>query len=343
MGGMQWIDQTFASVPPGLSKPALAEAMLATRSLGLARQDIAVQAWAKAPFAAALPPGVRAVVAPAEEELCLAQRLGFAALRVDCALAGSIGALGRAAEAVRLARRLKLATTLFVLDAASLSVREKTAVGEFCGANPDVGLAAGDWHGVLLPLRVPAFVAEVARLSAGPVSWVFSNRYDVATANARAAWQSGARELAVAVGGGDFAAWEELVLLAQREVAVELPPKLAARCRALLALLGRPVDRRKAVLGCDIFAHESGLHVDGVAKAPALYEAFAPETVGAARKIVVGKHSGMAAVQSKLRGLGLERSLASAPLVTAIRRAAVVKRRALTDEELRTLVAEVRA
>ncbi len=344
MGERLWIDQTFATLPDGISRPALAAAVLSAAKLGLGRQDISVKAWSEGAFAAALPSSARGVVALEPCEIHLAFALGFTALRLDCCWGAGEAVWGQARAAAETALALGLETTLLVSDASALSGRQREALYAFCRCHPSVKLAVGDRDGLLFPLRVPAFVAEMATLSPGGVSFFFDNCYDVATANAWAAYGAGVRSLAVSVGGGAFPAWEELLLLLHRQgVPDVLPDKLAGRCRTLLAGLGRPVRKQKAVIGCRIFAHESGLHVDGIAKEPAIYEAFSPELVGAARKIVVGKHSGRAAVRVKLSALGLHDAPVSEPLMAAIRSAAVTKCRALTDEELQGLIKEVGA
>ncbi len=78
-----------------------------------------------------------------------------------------------------------------------------------------------------------------------------------------------------------------------------------ARMRELLdAITGEPLPGSKAVIGKEIFQVESGIHVDGIAKDPRSYEAFPPELVGSARKIVLGSQSGRQAVALRLRELG---------------------------------------
>jgi homocitrate synthase NifV len=62
----------------------------------------------------------------------------------------------------------------------------------------------------------------------------------------------------------------------------------------------------KAIVGANAFRHEAGIHADGVMKDPETYEPFAPETVGAARAIVLGKHSGRAGVVHVFREMGVE-------------------------------------
>lgn len=94
----------------------------------------------------------------------------------------------------------------------------------------------------------------------------------------------------------------------------------------------------KAVSGTDIFAFESGIHADGIFKNPANYEPFAPESVGNRRKLVIGKHSGSAALRAKLRELGFSPDEALlrrlGPLVRAC---SMRQKRGLRDDELRRI------
>ena len=92
------------------------------------------------------------------------------------------------------------------------------------------------------------------------------------------------------------------------------------------------------MVGGNAFAHEAGIHVDGVLEDPSLYEPFAPETVGAQRKVVVGKHSGRAAVRHllALRGHPIDDERARA-LLPRVRELSTTLRRGLTEEELERL------
>jgi homocitrate synthase NifV len=88
-------------------------------------------------------------------------------------------------------------------------------------------------------------------------------------------------------------------------------------------------------VGTNVFAHESGIHADGVIKNPLNYEAFAPEDVGLERQIVVGKHSGSRTIYRKFQEFGLELSQPECEGVLAlVRQRAVELKRALFDKEL---------
>ncbi|MEE1117741.1 MAG: homocitrate synthase family protein [Methanosphaera sp.] len=67
-----------------------------------------------------------------------------------------------------------------------------------------------------------------------------------------------------------------------------------------------PVPDSKAIVGNNVFRHESGIHVDAIVKDPFSYEPFLPEMIGTKRQIVLGKHSGKAAIEEKLDSLKIK-------------------------------------
>jgi len=88
-------------------------------------------------------------------------------------------------------------------------------------------------------------------------------------------------------------------------------------------------------VGTNIFAHESGIHADGVIKNPLTYEVFTPDEVGLTRQLVVGKHSGSRTIQHKFKEFGIDLSDKEAGAVlAAARQMAVDMKRALFDKEL---------
>jgi len=98
---------------------------------------------------------------------------------------------------------------------------------------------------------------------------------------------------------------------------------------------GRDLGLNNPIVGLNIFAHESGIHGDGVLKNPLTYEAFRPEEVGLERQIVIGKHSGSAAIKSKFMEYGVELSDEDAQEILArCRQMAIDKKRSLFDKEM---------
>ena len=143
------------------------------------------------------------------------------------------------------------------------------------------------------------------------------NDLGMATANALAAVEGGARQIECTINGlGERAgntALEEVVMALR--VRGDIMPfatgvdatKLMAISRRVAAVSGFPVQFNKAIVGKNAFAHESGIHQDGMLKNAETFEIMRPEDVGLTEtSLVMGKHSGRAALRSKLRELGYE-------------------------------------
>jgi len=92
--------------------------------------------------------------------------------------------------------------------------------------------------------------------------------------------------------------------------------KILSLSKLVEAASGQRIPLNYPVVGGNVFTHKSGIHVDGVLKNPKLYEAIDPETIGAVRKIALGKHSGKAAIKHKLDQMNL---IASAEKIEALR------------------------
>lgn len=106
-------------------------------------------------------------------------------------------------------------------------------------------------------------------------------------------------------------------------------------------LTGKKIPTHKAVIGGEIFAVESGIHVDGILKNPELYEPFTPEAVGMKRKIVVGSHSGHVSIREKLKEYKIYCSEGMIDgLLTYVQTEGRRLKRHLTDEEFLTALGE---
>ncbi|EPX86694.1 2-isopropylmalate synthase [Rubellimicrobium thermophilum DSM 16684] len=143
------------------------------------------------------------------------------------------------------------------------------------------------------------------------------NDLGMATANALAAVEAGARQIECTINGlGERAgntALEEVVMA--MKVRHDILPfetgidttKIMNISRRVATVSGFPVQFNKAIVGKNAFAHESGIHQDGMLKNAATFEIMRPEDVGlSATNLVMGKHSGRAALRAKLRQLGFE-------------------------------------
>ncbi|PZN06390.1 MAG: 2-isopropylmalate synthase, partial [Bacillota bacterium] len=137
----------------------------------------------------------------------------------------------------------------------------------------------------------------------------------MAVANALAAVRAGARQVECTINGiGERAgncSLEEVVMALQVRgdvfgvrTGVDTT-KLGPTSEAVARATGVPVPPNKAVVGANAFAHESGIHQDGVIKNPLTYEIMQPEAVGAGgSQLVLGKHSGRHAVRLELERMG---------------------------------------
>lgn len=137
----------------------------------------------------------------------------------------------------------------------------------------------------------------------------------MAVANSIAAVQAGARQVECTINGigerAGNAALEEVVMTLQvRRDRLSFctgihTKELHATSRLLSEIVSVPVPPNKAIVGDNAFAHEAGIHQDGVLKNPLTYEILRPETVGApGTRFVLGKHSGTRGVDARCRALG---------------------------------------
>jgi 2-isopropylmalate synthase len=139
----------------------------------------------------------------------------------------------------------------------------------------------------------------------------------LAVANSLAGIRAGARQIECTINGlgerAGNAALEEVVMAIRTRHDL-LPFKtgiktemLSRASKLVSAVTNFPVQYNKAVVGRNAFAHESGIHQDGVMKNTETYEIMTPESVGVGKSsLVMGKHSGRAAFRSKLKELGYD-------------------------------------
>ena len=98
---------------------------------------------------------------------------------------------------------------------------------------------------------------------------------------------------------------------------------------------GRILPSWKAIVGSNMFAHESGIHADGAIKNPKNYEAYDPRIIGHERQIVIGKHSGKAGIVNKFKEYSIELDDISAQAILEMVRSTSVRlKRSLFDKEL---------
>jgi len=168
------------------------------------------------------------------------------------------------------------------------------------------------------------------------------NDLGMATANAIAGIRAGARFVNTTVNGlgerAGNAALEEVVMGLKHACGIDIGIN-THRFRELSLVVAKASRRDlpawKPVVGKRVFAHESGLHADGVLKDPCNYEGFDPAEVGLSRQIVVGKHSGCSGMIERYSKLGIMLSRTDANLLLpVIRQEALRRKRDLKDREL---------
>ena len=224
----------------------------------------------------------------------------------------------------------------------------------------DAAIAAGartlnvpDTVGYATPAEIRALFEYLRANVKGADGVVFSahchNDLGLAVANSLAAIEGGARQVECTINGigerAGNAALEELVM------AMKVRPgyfnadtgidstRLLDTSRLLSRITGIQVQRNKAIVGLNAFAHESGIHQHGMLKNRNTYEIMRPQDVGwEDSQLVLGRHSGRAAVANRLRALGYVLEDAQLDQVIAEAKALTHTQHVITDSDLQRLV-----
>lgn len=164
-----------------------------------------------------------------------------------------------------------------------------------------------DTVGVLDPLTTYDTIKKLQERLSMDIEIHAHNDFGMATANTVAAIMGGATHAGVTVTGlgerAGNAALEEVAMALKHALKMDhgLRQEMFKELSEYVSKAsGRFLPSWKPVVGDNIFAHESGIHVDGALKHPETYEVFNPAEVGLERKIFIGKHSGTAALVSVL-------------------------------------------
>ena len=214
---------------------------------------------------------------------------------------------------------------------------------------PDtVGYSTPDEFGQL----IERIVGSTPRDGSVIVSVHCHNDLGMATANTLAGLRAGARQAEVTVNGigeraGNTALEEVVMALRTRQDRYGLmtgidTTRIARVSRMISNYTGIPVQPNKAIVGANAFAHESGIHQDGVLKHQETYEIMRPETVGLIDStLVLGKHSGRHAFAEHIGKLGYE--MGSLQLEEAFRRFKDLagKKREVGDADVEALIADL--
>ncbi|TYT25872.1 2-isopropylmalate synthase [Luteimonas viscosa] len=231
---------------------------------------------------------------------------------------------------------------------------------EFLHEAVAVAIAAGattinvpDTLGYTTPEEIRGLFERMIANIPGARDVIFSahchNDLGLAVANSLAAMEGGARQIECTINGigerAGNAALEELVMaLKVRNAFYNIDSRVDTRrlvptSQLLQRLIGMPVQRNKAIVGQNAFAHESGIHQHGMLRNRSTYEIMNPSDVGwPDTKMVLGRHSGRAAVGHRLRALGYTMEDEQLDQVFVQFKALCEQQRVVEDDDLERLI-----
>ena len=262
---------------------------------------------------------------------------------------------GQARAAVAHARSLCDDVEFSPMDATRADVEFTAEVVRIAIEEGATTINVPDTVGYAMPQEYAAFLARLYELVPGLRDVVLSvhchDDLGLAVANSFAGVLAGARQVECAVNGigeraGNASLEEMVMLLHTRREDIGLSTRvvtteLARTSRLVSRLTGYPVQPNKAIVGRNAFAHESGIHQDGVLKERSTYEIMDATTVGLdANAIVLGKHSGRHALREALEELGYR--VEGQALNTAFKRFKEIadKKKQVTAMDLEALVTD---
>jgi len=213
-----------------------------------------------------------------------------------------------------------------------------------------------DTVGYMTPGEFEALIRGIIENTPGIERTVLSvhchNDLGMATVNTLAGLRAGARQAEVTVNGigeraGNAALEEVVMALKTRADVYGLSTgidtaQIARTSRMVSNLTGISVQANKAIVGANAFAHEAGIHQDGLLKNPTTYEIIRPEEVGFTRtRLVLGKHSGRHAFRDRLVEMGYELDPTRLEIAFSRFKELADKKREVTNADLEALIADL--
>lgn len=260
--------------------------------------------------------------------------------------------LKRAVEAVKYARTFVDDVEFSFEDAGRSDI-------EFLKEMSDAVIAAGastinlpDTVGFRLPGELYTRTKELVDFVAGRAIISAHNHNDLglAVANTLECVRAGARQVECTINGlgerAGNAALEEIVMVinTRKDIFGDLHTDIVTKeiyptSRLVASITGIEPQPNKAIVGKNAFAHESGIHQDGMLKCAQTYEIISAESIGAAKtNLVLGKHSGRHAFKDRLKELGFELEAEELDRAFADFKALCDMKKEIFDEDLRALV-----
>jgi len=344
--GVDVIEAGFAAASPGDADAVarVAEAVQAPVVLSLARTKQADIDAALRSVAKAARPGVHIFIATSE--LHMSKKLMMSHQEV----------LDAACWAIGLARQHVDHVEFSAEDASRSELDYLVQVfGEVIKAGARV-LNVPDTTGYAVPHEFGPLIRELIARTPGSGGVIWSahchNDLGMAVANSLAAVLNGARQVECTINGiGERAgntSLEEVVMAirTRRDIFSDVDVRIRSEqiypsSRLLAKITGIPIPINKPIVGDNAFAHEAGIHQDGVLKDKKTYEIMRPETVGlASNKLVLGKHSGRHAFASRVQELGVDFGDVDMSAAFDRFKALADRKKHVYEEDLIALVAE---
>jgi homocitrate synthase NifV len=210
-------------------------------------------------------------------------------------------------------------------------------------------LRLSDTIGILTPEGYAERVAAIVAECPIDLQCHAHNDFGLGVANTIAGLRAGARYFHVTINGiGERAGMPDLAqtvmalkALYDRDVGIDTA-RLYRLSRALGEVVGRDIPPWQPVVGDNVFAHESGIHVNAMLRNASSFEPLHPEDVGGTRRYVLGKHSGRATVRATLTAQGIEpHEEQLGPCLDRVRELAVQRGGAVDPDELGRIYADV--
>ncbi len=260
-----------------------------------------------------------------------------------------------AARSVARAKRYTPNVEFSAMDATRSDVEFLSAVIEAAIRAGATTINIPDTVGYAIPTEFGSLIRTIRQRVQGIEKVTLSvhchNDLGLAVANSLAAIQNGARQVECTINGigeraGNTSLEEVVMAIRTRNDLLRfhtrvIPKHLFATSRLVSKITGMVVQPNKAIVGANAFAHESGIHQDGILKEKLTYEIMTPESVGIPKtSLVLGKLSGRHAFKERVRELGYRLSEKDLQLAFNRFKQLADKKRKIYDEDIESIVVE---
>ena len=221
-------------------------------------------------------------------------------------------------------------------------LKEIMSLGKELGANR---FRYCDTVGILTPNTTYENIKNLSSANLLDIEMHTHNDFGMATANAIAGYEAGAKSANTTVIGigerAGNASFEQVLMSLVRLLGVKKEINsnaLKSLIKTVSSASNRRVDANLPIIGKNIFCHESGIHVNGMMKSKTAYEPFNPDVVGLKREFPIGKHSGSSTLIYHLQLLGIEPNIQIVQkILPKVREIVTNRKKVLSTKELKEL------